>query len=154
MELKKIGIFLWPPGSIILILLLLICTASYSQSPLLATQADTAKVSIIDGSDSTFSHEEAYELPVDALTLEAKLNVFPNPAHGNVQVTFEEECYDDFHTLTLLVYDIYGKTCIRQIHSAKSNKFKIDIVNLRSGTYFIIIHDEWGRFMSEKLIVR
>jgi hypothetical protein len=84
-----------------------------------------------------------------------ELKVFPNPAKENVGIAFSPGSFDhEYHQLTFLIFDLYGKTCLEKKLTTDETQFRLDISHLASGSYLIILHDEWGRFMSEKLVIR
>lgn len=83
-----------------------------------------------------------------------KLKVFPNPAREHVWIAYSPSSFDnEFHILTLRIYDPYGKTFLEKKLTTDESQFMLNISKLAAGNYFILLHDEWGRFMSEKLII-
>lgn len=84
-----------------------------------------------------------------------ELKVFPNPAKENVWIAYSPSSYNnEYHQLTLIIYDLYGRTCLVKKLTTEETQFRLDISHLASGSYLIILHDEWGRFMSEKLVIQ
>ncbi|MFZ1704565.1 MAG: M4 family metallopeptidase [Saprospiraceae bacterium] len=65
-----------------------------------------------------------------------KLFVFPNPAHQDVFVTFENE---DASEGMILLYDVHGKVVLTQNISLipGHNEIQIPVSSIQSGTYFI-----------------
>lgn len=74
--------------------------------------------------------------------------IFPNPAGRYIRInagsTLENE------RLTAEVYNVNGKVVKRQLFSKTT---EIDINNLGSGTYIIVISNQAGRLKSERVVV-
>jgi len=133
--------------------LLLLSIASYGQSPNSSPQSDSSSLLPVDIVDTAFVHETDNYLPGQLNLERGKLSVYPNPASDKTQVGFIMGSFGENNELNVVVIEINGKTRIRKSYPADENKISLDTSGLNPGTYIIVVHDEWGRFMSEKLVV-
>jgi len=74
--------------------------------------------------------------------------VYPNPTQGEIQIDLPTE----LQQATITIYDLMGKELIQKSINQISNA-KIDISNLSSGIYPVIINSEYGQKM-HKIIKR
>jgi|GEM_PF-6300631 len=153
MNLKGADIYIRVLRSIIFPFLLVISLNSYTQSPNNTSQADTLSTTPVEHTDTAYIHETDNVLPGQLNLERGKLSIYPNPAITTVQVSFVMNSFGENRELTLVLMDMYGKARIRQNYPADENNISLDVSKMNAGTYIIIIHDEWGRFMSEKLVV-
>ena len=68
-----------------------------------------------------------------------KINVFPNPTAGELQVTSNE-----LQVTSIEIFDVSGKKLSSHPHIISSSHQKIDISHLNSGIYFMKIGTEQG----------
>jgi CubicO group peptidase (beta-lactamase class C family) len=95
-----------------------------------------------------------YHLSVDELANSPTLEVFPNPATDNLQLTFSSSTES---ALTLKLYDLSGNVLRSEIvnKQADSNvQLSWDIRSLSNGMYILeALDDESGLLMRERVIV-
>ncbi len=78
----------------------------------------------------------------------SKINIFPNPAKEFIHIQFTENIFQS--GILVNIIDIWGKTMFKQ--KITSGETKLDISNLRSGTYFLKIQNSNQIFKSIKFI--
>lgn len=74
-----------------------------------------------------------------------QLSVYPNPAYDNLYITSSENITD------ITIYNMLGQK-VKQTE-VKSNESIIDVSNLNSGTYFIIVNSTTGS-NTQKIIIK
>jgi len=72
--------------------------------------------------------------------------VYPNPSNG--EFTFEMPSQTELRSYT--VTNLYGQTVLEKT-SENTNSFTIDIRNLPSGLYILMVQDSEGNLQSHKL---
>lgn len=85
-------------------------------------------------------------------TLESKnqeFNIFPNPAHENVAITFPEGMKKESTTIKIL--NLSG-VCIMNTHFENNLLAKLDISNIAQGVYFVSITDGMKSVTSKLLV--
>ncbi len=77
---------------------------------------------------------------------ELEINLFPNPAHNQTQITFS-------HTFTglLELFDLSGKR-IETIHLRNSTSYDLNLDNIQAGLYFIRVSN--GDFLKVKKLIK
>ncbi len=77
----------------------------------------------------------------------SQVQIFPNPTENVVTINFG----NTFNKIGLVVMDIYGKTVMVEQY-VQTNGQVLDVSNLASAAYFVILTDDKGQSASFKLI--
>jgi hypothetical protein len=80
---------------------------------------------------------------------EAELKISPNPTKGIVEISLENE---QTATLEVTVINSTNQVMHQQKIGAFIGTFRLDLSDLHSGLYFIIIHLEDGRRLTSRLV--
>ncbi len=79
------------------------------------------------------------------------VNVYPNPSRDFVKVSFKSRS----NTNTLKVYSMYGQLVQQQTNNNSNNQaFTLNINNLPTGTYSIVIVNENGKIIGNSKIIK
>ena len=83
-----------------------------------------------------------------------KMLVFPNPSNDKIQLSLD---FVNNTSAEINILDFSGKPCMsidREMYEKGSHSKIIDISSLTSGIYFVVINNEKGRGVSQKIIVQ
>ena len=83
-----------------------------------------------------------------------KLLAYPSPSNDKIQVSME---FINKTSAEVNILDISGKSCIsidQEMYEKGTHSKIMDISNLNSGIYFVVINDDKGRGVSQKIIVQ
>lgn len=80
------------------------------------------------------------------------LKLFPNPAVDITHIEISSEEFRSSNAIIINVYDLYGKTVKKQ-HTIFKEIIKLNLSGLTAGEYFIMIQNDEGFFLSNKLII-
>jgi hypothetical protein len=75
--------------------------------------------------------------------------ISPNPAHGNMNLFYNENI--DFNNVA--VYDLSGRLVLKAIVSDKGDQVSINIDNLQSGLYVVVLKQNEVGVARQKLVV-
>jgi hypothetical protein len=92
------------------------------------------------------SHTVVYELPCDG----ESYTVYPNPATSEITIsqsadnTAKTVTYEDKSSTisSIRIVDYYGSTCIIEEFNENTTDANIDISNLKTGLYTLIVNEE------------
>lgn len=87
-----------------------------------------------------------YPSSVNDLKNENKIKIYPNPASENITIDSKN---NEFSTAS--IYNIIGKCILSQ--KLNKNNTKINIKSIQSGVYIIILSNELGKSIQQKLII-
>ena len=89
---------------------------------------------------------------MNASALSFKLSAYPNPAVGNVTISFISETNSK---LTLSIVDMIGRVKVTEniLVNEGLNQRQINLENLVKGLYMVIIHSEGKNDQATRLIV-
>lgn len=96
--------------------------------------------------------EKGLSLDSDAPQLNLqKLDIFPNPSNGKVNLNFKSDSNDE---VTIKILNVDGKEIIREDLKGNQGEFEktIDINNAKPGVYIIRIEQD-GKMTTEKIIL-
>jgi hypothetical protein len=101
--------------------------------------------------DYIFTKEKVFAVGVEDNEIESKiLNVYPNPATDNINITFAGTTAN----IQLSIYDISGKEVFgQQIKNQGLNQEKIAVSSLKKGIYFITLTTENSK-STQKIIIQ
>ncbi|MCO6462050.1 MAG: T9SS type A sorting domain-containing protein [Saprospiraceae bacterium] len=87
----------------------------------------------------------------DSAVKTASLDLFPNPASAQVNVTVS---FESDKMVSLALYNIYGSPCqtIQNIQSGSEKQ--LDLKAYPSGTYFILLYDSSGRMINKTHFIK
>jgi hypothetical protein len=77
------------------------------------------------------------------ISLENRINVYPNPANGVINIS------TDVPVSKLILRDIYGKQVLRKSLQTQ----QLDVSKFSSGTYFLTIHSQKQKVV-KRIVVR
>ena len=82
-----------------------------------------------------------------------EISVYPNPTDGNLTIGFEgnEAEVNDFSIIDVLGKVVFSKTIVRQ---AKSEQINLDLEQLTSGAYYLLVADDRGVKRHFKFVVQ
>ncbi len=89
---------------------------------------------------------EEGELSNDEFTFES-FNVFPNPVHENLNITFNER-----GTYKVILTDILGKV-VKQLEVSNKNSINIPVTDLNSGNYILNVNSDKKSY-SKKVVIQ
>lgn len=96
---------------------------------------------------------EADVLNIDKVSLNSSLfSVYPIPAKSELNIRFSENVGFEGSELLTRIYDIQGRLVFEQDMSVIDSKLKIDISNLNSGNYILLIQKD-GLTRAKKFVV-
>jgi hypothetical protein len=80
--------------------------------------------------------------------LSKNIKIYPNPTKNNLQITIGNELFIEND---VFIYDIYGRTVLKQIcHAERSDaSVSIDVSNLQNGVYFVKVGNAVAKFVKE-----
>lgn len=81
--------------------------------------------------------------PNQALTVENKIEVYPNPAAEFIIVEFENSSLEN---VAFEMHSIIGNRIEISYETLAYNKYRIPVKDLASGYYFLVVKDELSRF--------
>lgn len=81
------------------------------------------------------------------------IKIFPNPAVDITHIEILSEKFGKSNTIIIKVFDLYGKIVKKQ-YTSFNEIIELNLKGLAAGQYFIIIQNEGGFFLSNKLIIR
>jgi hypothetical protein len=86
---------------------------------------------------------------------EKHLQLYPNPAATNSELTLEIESGAFQKSLEVEIVNLQGKTVLQKQFPKSSENYRLTLQDIRSGIYLLRYHlDGAERFRSEKLIIR
>lgn len=92
-------------------------------------------------------------LNVDAVSLNSSLfTVYPIPAKSDINVQFSENIGFEGSELMTRIYDIQGRLVLEQSKTVLDSKFNIDISQLNSGNYILLIQKD-GLTRAKKFVI-
>jgi hypothetical protein len=94
--------------------------------------------------DSIACDELINETYINEIDKSGIINIFPNPAKDNLQITINNT---KSNKITVFVYDIFGQEVSSTL--LFDNKATIDVSHLQSGVYFIKINNKVSKFIKE-----
>ena len=95
---------------------------------------------LIDGKETGHSNEVCIKTLGESLEeLTSSINIYPNPVNDRLYI----ETLTLTQTLTVEIYDVYGRRQVTETPSHQGN-LVIDLSNLKSGIYFVKINTEKG----------
>jgi hypothetical protein len=151
----------------LVLLFISFCSLSYAQQGPVAAGTSTAgaggsisySIGQIDyiaptgsGGNSNEGLQQPYELFVVSTSLKEKdnlisVNVFPNPVSNSVSIDYKNS---NFQGHSYRLTDVNGK--IISENKIIETQSKIDVAELNSGVYFILISDSFSPIKTYKLI--
>ena len=84
---------------------------------------------------SFFEYKINCAADINELEQKSYINILPNPV--------QDKLYIETQTLTIEIYDIYGRRQVTETPSHQGN-LSIDVSNLKSGVYFVKVVTENG----------
>jgi hypothetical protein len=80
--------------------------------------------------------------------------IYPNPAEDFLKIDLSDAYSVPQRKLLIDVYDQLGRPILRQASSTSERIIELDIGMLSPGPYFLVLMNEKGEFIVEKLLVR
>ncbi|MEM8890824.1 MAG: T9SS type A sorting domain-containing protein, partial [Bacteroidota bacterium] len=92
----------------------------------------------------------ATSLPKDLASL-AKLDMYPNPAQDQVQLSLESQL--SLHIEAICIYDLQGRKIQVAVQNLSDTQMLLDVSSLSEGIYILQVNTELGS-LSEKIEIR
>ena len=119
-------------------------TTSYTDGNFLKDEELCYQVrAIFDNNKSAFTKEVCVTTTADMIEeIDSKVKIYPNPVNDRLYI----ETQTLTQTLTIEIYDVYGRRQVTETPSHQGN-LVIDLSELKSGIYFVKINTEKGNIV-------
>jgi len=103
--------------------------------------------------NGTPDYLEAETLNIDKISLNSSLfTVYPIPANSDITVQFSDNIGFEGSELLTRIYDIQGRLVIEQNATVLDSRFKLNISELNSGNYILLIQKD-GLTRAKKFVI-